>query len=221
MSGAVFPAAEDAPQDGAAALSLPAGPAFGDAAASGGAGDFVLLDRAAAGDRAAFAVLEERHHVTLAAMVRQRAGARAPVEDLVQETFASALAHLPRFARRSSFLTWTGSIALNLATDWSRRERRRARLAPKAGVGGDEVPGRDLGAAEASAERREEAERARAALERLPAPMRLAVTLRIVEDLPYEEVAARLAAPVPRVRTWVSRGLLRLRRKLEVRDAGE
>jgi DNA-directed RNA polymerase specialized sigma24 family protein len=48
--------------------------------------------------------------------------------------------------------------------------------------------------------------------------MRLAVTLRIVEDLSYEEVAARLAAPVPRVRTWVSRGLDRLRRTLETRD---
>jgi RNA polymerase sigma factor (sigma-70 family) len=58
----------------------------------------------------------------------------------------------------------------------------------------------------------------RAALDALPTRLRLAVTLRIVEDLTYEEVASRLAAPVPRVRTWVSRGLGRLRKELEADD---
>jgi RNA polymerase sigma-70 factor, ECF subfamily len=180
--------------------------------------DFEVLDRARAGDRVAFAALVERHHVVLASLVRQRAGGRAPVEDLVQETFAKALANVGGFRGRASFLTWTASIALNLATDWGRKQRRRERLAPRADFGGDEVAD-----AAASAphlvQRREEAERARAALDELPDAMRLAVTLRIVEDLSYEEVAARLEAPVPRVRTWVSRGLGVLRRKLEAVDA--
>src|SRR6185436_10102227 len=69
--------------------------------------DFDLLDRARRGDRAAFASLVERHYLVLASLVRQRAGPRAPVEDLVQETFAKVLAHLPGFRRRASFLTWT------------------------------------------------------------------------------------------------------------------
>ena len=74
------------------------------------------------------------------------------------------------------------------------------------------------GSAAETAECREESVRARAALDALPEAMRIAVTLRVVEDLSYEEVAARLAAPVPRVRTWVSRGLDRLRKELEVRN---
>ena len=180
--------------------------------------DYALLDRARDGDRDAFAVLVERHHRVVAAMVRQRAGPRAPVEDLVQETFARALAHLPGFARRASFPTWTSSIALNLATDWARKEKRRARLAPRADVEGDEVPAPAL--AMDLLERREEADRARAALDALPTTLRLAVTLRVVEDLSYDEIAARLDATVPRVRTWVSRGLSRLRRLLEVPDVG-
>jgi RNA polymerase sigma-70 factor (ECF subfamily) len=178
--------------------------------------DFALLDRARGGDREAFGTLVERHHRTLAALVRQRAGPRAPVEDIVQETFARALANLSLFARRASFLTWTATIALNLATDWARKESRRARLAPRADVPEDDVPHAGALAADAALERREDGARARAALDALPDALRLAVTLRVVQDLPYEEVAARLDAPLPRVRTWVSRGLARLRRNLEV-----
>ena len=65
---------------------------------------------------------------------------------------------------------------------------------------------------------REEAERARAAIDKLPLRMRIAVTLRVVEDLPYEAVAERLGAPVTTVRTWVSRGLRQVRSNMEVTD---
>ena len=216
MSGAALPAAEGLPEEEPAAIpcAAPAAAAWADSARAPADGDFALLSLARDGDRRAFAVLVERHHVTLASLVRQRAGARAPVEDILQDTFARALTHLPGFRARSSFLTWTATIALNLTTDWIRKERRRARLAPRADVDGDAVPGRDAGD---PLERREETARARAALDTLPVTLRIAVTLRVVEELTYEEVAARLAAPVPRVRTWVSRGLSRLRRTLEVR----
>jgi RNA polymerase sigma-70 factor (ECF subfamily) len=216
MSGAAYPAADEIPDpDGASGALLPAVDGeWADAASPARAADFALLARARGGDSAAFVSLVERHHVVLASLVRQRGGPRAPVEDILQETFAKALAGMGGFRGRSSFLTWTATIALNLATDWSRKERRRARLAPRADVETDAVPGPASGDA---AERREESDRARAALDALPEALRLAVTLRIVEDLTYEEVATRLGAPVPRVRTWVSRGLDRLRRKLEVR----
>ncbi len=217
MSGAAFPAADGLPdsEGSAGTLSPGADAAWIEATSPARAADFALLARARGGDGAAFASLVERHHVVLASLVRQRSGLRAPVEDILQETFAKALAGMGGFRGRSSFLTWTAAIALNLATDWSRKERRRARLAPRADIETDAVASPALGDA---AERREESDRARAALDALPQALRLAVTLRIVEDLTYEEVATRLGAPVPRVRTWVSRGLDRLRRKLEVRN---
>lgn len=211
MTHAAFPAVEG---ESAPALASSAEGVFAEALPASRAEDFALLERARDGDRAAFASLVGRHNRALASLVRQRGGPRAPVEDIVQETFARALTHLPGFRRRSSFLTWTATIALNLATDWGRKERRRARLAPRADVEQDDVAHGDACAADL-AQRREDAEIARAALDALPTSLRLAVTLRVVEDLSYEEVAMRLAAPVPRVRTWVSRGLERLRRKLE------
>jgi RNA polymerase sigma-70 factor (ECF subfamily) len=215
VSGAAIPAAEGLPEEeSAVSCAAPAAATWAEATVASHDGDFPLLARARAGDREAFARLVERHHVTLASLVRQRAGARAPVEDILQDTFARALTHLPGFRARSSFVTWMATIALNLTSDWIRKERRRARLAPRADEDADAVPGRS---AADPIEAREESARARAALDTLPVPMRVAVTLRVVEDLTYEEVAARLAAPVPRVRTWVSRGLGRLRQSLEVR----
>lgn len=216
MSGAAYPAADGLPDPDGSAGTLASGDdaAWFDAPSPARAADFALLARARGGDSAAFAALVERHHVVLASLVRQRGGQRAPVEDILQETFAKALAGMGGFRGRSSFLTWTAAIALHLATDWSRKERRRARLAPRADVETDAIPCPVAGDA---VERREESDRARAALDALPQSLRLAVTLRIVEDLTYEEVATRLDAPVPRVRTWVSRGLERLRRTLEVR----
>jgi RNA polymerase sigma-70 factor (ECF subfamily) len=188
----------------------------------GGGGDLgslpdgELLELSRGGDRAAFGELVDRHHRMLAGLIRQRLGPHEPVEDLLQEVFAKALSNLDRFGGRSTFATWAGAIAINLATDWQRKQARRRRLAPTADVEQDAVP--DPGRPLASVETREEAELAREAIGKLPIRMRLAVTLRVVEDLPYEKVAERLDAPVPTVRTWVSRGLKQVRSALEVRS---
>jgi len=175
-----------------------------------------LVELARAGDRAAFGVLVERHHAMLAGLLRQRLGPRGPVEDLLQDVFAKSLSRLDGFGGRASFATWAGSIALNLATDWQRKQARRRRLAPPADVEQDSVPAAYTPRPSTAAETREEVERARRAIEALPLNMRLAVTLRVVEELPYETVAERLDAPVTTIRTWVSRGLRQVRSLLEV-----
>jgi len=178
--------------------------------------DRELIERSRLGDRAAFGRLVERHHRALAAILRQRAGPAAPLEDLVQEVFARALAHLDGFRSDAAFLTWATSIGLHLATDWRRREERRRRLVPPADVESDAIAcprGRD---AARVAEDRDQVRRAREALDGLPDAVRAAITLRVVEELSYEDVAVRLGVPVPRVRQWVCRGLRRLRESLEV-----
>jgi len=152
----------------------------------------------------------------LAGLIRQRLGPRGPVEDLVQEVFTKALKNLERFDGRSSFATWAGTIALNLATDWRRKQARRRRLAPPSDVEQDTVPDGSASGPSRAAQLREEADLARAAIEKLPIRMRMAVTLRVIEEQPYETVAEHLDAPVTTIRTWVSRGLQQVRAALEV-----
>lgn len=191
------------------------------AAAAAEPTDRELIERSRLGDRAAFGRLVERHHRALAAILRQKAGPAAPLEDLLQEVFARALAHLDGFRADAAFLTWATSIGLHLATDWRRREERRRRLVPPSDVEGDAIAcprGRD---AARVAEDRDQVRRAREALDGLPDAVRAAITLRVVEEMSYDDVAARLGVPAPRVRQWVCRGLKRLRESLEVRHERE
>ncbi|MCE9637901.1 MAG: RNA polymerase sigma factor [Planctomycetes bacterium] len=182
--------------------------------------DRALLDRARAGDRGAFGVLVERHHQSLGAILRPRCGPDVPLDDLVQEVFARTLAHVGGFRSDASFLTWATSIGLHLASDWRRTGERRRRLAPTVDVAVAEPPCRHADLARAELESRDDLARARRALDALPDEMRIAVTLRVVEDETYETIAARMNAPLPRVRQWVCRGLKRLRGALEVGHDG-
>jgi len=182
--------------------------------------DAALLARAQSGDRGAFGLLVERHHRSLAAILRPSCGPAVAIEDLLQEVFARTLTHVAGFRSDASFLTWATSIGLHLASDWRRTADRRRRLAPTVDIADAEPPSRTDAGALAAVETRDDVERARRALDTLPEPMRVAVTLRIVEDESYEEIAARMKAPMPRVRQWVCRGLKRLRETLEERHEG-
>ena len=149
-----LPGDEPAPQPAAARLHVLEG-GGGDLAALP---DGTLLELSRGGDRAAFGVLVERHHRMLAGLIRQKLGPHEPVEDLLQEAFAKALSNLDRFGGRSSFATWAGAIAINLATDWQRKQARRRRLAPTTDVEQDSVPA--AGGSLRAVEVREEADRA-------------------------------------------------------------
>jgi RNA polymerase sigma-70 factor (ECF subfamily) len=185
-----------------------------------GEGDADLVARSRRGDRAAFGLLVERHHGTLGALVRQKYGPRAPVEDIVQETFARALRSMDGFRGEASFLTWAATIALHVAADGARRERRRDARVPTAPLdAADPPPSGDPGPESIAAER-DESRRAREALDLLPPAHRAAVTLRIVESVPYPEVAARLGTSEATARQWVSRGVRALREALRESGSG-
>lgn len=203
------------PRRGGAASS--ASDAGGSIAAPRETPDADLLARSRGGDRAAFGALVERHHGTLTAILRQRAGRDAPVEDFVQEVFARALVHVTTFRGDACFLTWATTIGTNLALDWRRREAVRRKTADTTSSP-DDVPCAAGERARDAIDEADEARRARQALDALPERMRLAITMRVVEGLDYETVAERLAAPMPSVRQWVSRGLRRLRETMEERD---
>lgn len=180
-----------------------------------------LLTRAAGGDREAFGTLVDRHAGALSAILRQKAGRDVPVDDLLQEVFARTLANVATFRGQASYVTWATSIGLNLVIDWRRKRTRRARLLPTEDVDGDSLAHPAGAHPLETLEQRDEARRAREALDELPDLQRVAITLRVVEDLSYGEVADRMGAPVGRVRTWVSRGLKRLRDALDRQEVSD
>jgi len=136
----------------------------------------------------------------------------------VQETFARAHARLSSFAGRSTFGTWITSIALRLCADLERARKSRRRH-----VG--ELPhdfdlDRDARAPRSAnpslqSEQRETVRDVEAALARLPRRLRVALTLRTIEGLEYEEVARAMGTTIRSARLYVWEARQRLARELD------
>ena len=144
--------------------------------------DRSLLQRAAAGDRAAMRDLYDRHHDGLFAFIRGRCGDEALAADVVQDAMLEVWRGAGRFAGGSSVRTWIFSIARNRLTD---RFRKSARLtyvdAPIEQV--DDGPG-----PEAAAMASHEAGRLRTCLDKLSEAHRTALRLAFYEDFTYEQI---------------------------------
>src|SRR5215210_3642693 len=93
--------------------------------------DAALLDRFAAGDRAALDELFRRYRGVAYRVAYRLLGREADALDAVQEGFIKALTHLDRFGGRSSFKTWLLRVVCNASLDMG-RQRKRAERVPQA-----------------------------------------------------------------------------------------
>jgi RNA polymerase sigma factor (sigma-70 family) len=155
----------------------------------------------------AFGELYARHVVAVHDWHARHVRWAAP--DLTAETFAQAWLARRRFRDRrdGSALPWLLGIARNVLRDSARRDRiatrARERLGLPLDMGGE--PGFD------EIEKRLSPRRPLArALAELPEHEREALELRVVGELPYEEVAERLEIRPAAARLRVSRALRRL-----------
>lgn len=129
-------------------------------------------------------------------------GERNLAEDLFQETFVRIVKALPSWQPRAKFSTWVFAIARNLVLDHFKQERRD----PVTAAGHAEEGGKIIflsetipceGASPAAlAERAEDVERLRKAIERLGVVKREALVLRVFQGLPYTEIAEITGCPV-------------------------
>ncbi|HEY3869092.1 MAG TPA: sigma-70 family RNA polymerase sigma factor [Actinocrinis sp.] len=94
-----------------------------------------VLERAQAGDEAAFRELTDPHRRELHVHCYRMLGSFQDAEDLVQETLVAAWRGLGDFAGRASLRTWLYRIATNQCLNALRTRSRR----PAAGPGGREV----------------------------------------------------------------------------------
>jgi RNA polymerase sigma-70 factor (ECF subfamily) len=165
------------------------------------------LVRAAATDPSAFGELYMRHVESVHGWFRRRLDWAA--SDLTAETFARAWLVRGRFRdeRGGSALPWLLGIAANVLADTVRRDRVETRARERLGLPLD--LGGDDGYAAV-----EDRLSPRLALERcllsLPEHERSALELRVLDELPYAQVAKRLAIRPAAARLRVSRALRRL-----------
>jgi len=171
--------------------------------------DEALLEQARQGDSGAFTVIVERYQDELYTMSLRLLGVPADAADVVQETFLRAYMNLPRL-RAVSVRGWLYRVAVNASRDVQRRAVRRPAdpLEDSEGKVLD-LPSPDVGP-EAALESRERVAAIRRALMTLPEDYRVAVVLRDVNDLTYEEIAEVLRVPLGTVKSRLSRARTQL-----------
>lgn len=181
-----------------------------------------LAGGARAGDPEAFAALVERIRGRLETWIRVRMGpllrSRLALDDVFQETLIQAHRSLGDFREKGpgSFQRWLFSVAENRLKDLhkyhaaqKRHPGHEAELRPR----GDEEHRlvESLAAHGTSpsegARRTEFAERLAEVLGTLPEDAREVVVLRLIEEQPFPEIAARLGRDVRVVRGLYARGL--------------
>jgi RNA polymerase sigma-70 factor (ECF subfamily) len=148
-------------------------------------------------------------------------GRREDAEDLVQETLVRALPALEKFEGRARLSTYLLRALGNL---WKNmlRSRKRSRLVEwQRGRGGeDDDEGKEIIAVDGSPspleqlEAKDRAGEIRSAVSRLEPNRRLALLLREVEELSYEEIAEMTGVPVGTVRSRLARARGDLRKLL-------
>ncbi len=172
--------------------------------------DAALL-AAARDDPAAFRALYDRHAERVRGYHLRRSGDAQAALDLTAETFAQAWLGRGRFRDEAdgSAAPWLFGIARNVLLASVRRGRMERAALERLGV-------RDRWDAPESAADPAEGwlEGADELLDTLPEEQRRAVSLRVMDDLPYQEVADALGTTPGAARVRVHRGLSALRARL-------
>jgi RNA polymerase sigma-70 factor, ECF subfamily len=171
-----------------------------------------VLARALAGDQAALADLMERSLPQVRAVLHRLLGARAEVEDLLQEARLRAVRGLAGFRGGATFATWFTRIALNLGLSELRRRRVAAAVPLDPAL---EVADPAQEEPWVHAQRVELRERLAAAVDRLPDAMREVFHLCCKDGLSSFAAAERLGVPAATVRTRLFHARRRLREALD------
>ena len=171
-----------------------------------------LMAAIASGDRAALRRLYQATSAKLFGVCLRILSDRDESEDVLQEVYLTIWRRADRFeASRASVMAWISTIARNRAID---RLRARGPLAFAEPVENLEI---DDGAPQADAlvAAAQEVAALNRCLSELDARAAAVIRTAFYEGVTYEALAQRLGAPLGTVKSWVRRGLLKLRACLE------
>jgi RNA polymerase sigma-70 factor (ECF subfamily) len=181
-----------------------------------------LLARVALADQRAFEELYRETGAHLYAVVLRIVRDRSIAEEIVQEAYVNVWHHAGTYdAARSQPLTWLTSIVRNRALDMKRRrEIDTVELrtgdddsAPDFPADGPTPVDMLLSAADARS--------IRDCVDGLEGNTKQAIALAFFHGLTHGELAAQLREPLGTVKSWIRRGLEKLRRSLDAVGAAE
>ena len=183
--------------------------------------DDISIEALRRGDRAEFARLVDTYSAPIYRLGLRMLGNEQDAEDVLQNTFLSALTHLANFEGRSSVLTWLYRIAVNEALMVLRRGRPEVNiddndlsddsdnLSPSQFVDWGALPENELLSAEGK-------QALDAAIRNLPENLRVVFLLRDIQELSIKDTADALGITEANVKIRLLRARLSLREQLSV-----
>lgn len=171
-----------------------------------------LLERLADGDQLAFDPLYSATSLKLFGIVFRILKQREVAEEVLQEVYIKVWENAGRFDRdRASPITWMAAIARNTALDTARRREPSTVAEPD---NWHEIIDLDRSPLENVAWS-EDLRRLENCLDGLDADHREAIKLAYLDGLSRKALASQFTQPVGTIKTWLHRGLKRLRDCLE------
>jgi RNA polymerase sigma-70 factor, ECF subfamily len=186
---------------------------------AGGQSDADQL-RAARRDPAAFTAFYRAHAEWVYRWLLARVGDPAAASDLTAETFAQALVALPRFrgSEPGSGTAWIFGIARNLLRRSYERRRVESKARRRLGMPIAAHLPESVEDTDARLDAQALAGELEEALGTLTPELRLALELRVVEGLSYEEIATATNATEVNARMRVSRALRALALRMKANE---
>jgi RNA polymerase sigma-70 factor, ECF subfamily len=178
-----------------------------------------VVAAARAGDHQAFRAIMQRHNQRLFRVARGLMRDDSEAEDVLQEAYVRAFAHIASFRGEAAIATWLTRIVINEAKSRLRSRRPTVELeavetAQQAGAQLINFPGRITSDPEADVAKSQIRRLLEGAVDQLPEAFRVVFILRDVEGLSIEDTAAQLGVKAETVKTRLHRARRLLRQAL-------
>lgn len=181
--------------------------------------DEELVKRVQGGDTAAFDLLVRKYQHRIAALIGRYVSDWSEVQDVAQETFIRAYRAMANFRGDAQFYTWLHRIAVNTAKNHLVAYNRRPPIddidVEDAEHFDSGIRLRDSDTPERELMRQQLEQTVMRAVEALPEELRVAINLREVDGLSYEEIAERMGCPIGTVRSRIFRARDAIDRELK------
>jgi RNA polymerase sigma-70 factor (ECF subfamily) len=171
--------------------------------------DHALVERVQKGDNRAFDLLVRKYQHKIVAVISRYISDWSECQDVAQEAFIRAYRAMANFRGDSQFYTWMYKIAINTAKNYLVSQGRRPPT--------DDISIEDAVLLDGGTRLKERATPERELLrqeieqtvfdtvESLPEDLKVAITLREVDGLSYEEIAQTMNCPIGTVRSRIFR----------------
>jgi RNA polymerase sigma-70 factor (ECF subfamily) len=177
------------------------------------AADAELVARARTGDQRALNAIYRGHRRAVGRHLLMLTHDASAVDDLVQDTFVTAFSKLEQYTGNSRLGTWLHGIAVNIARNHrSKRTRRRGLFDRFVRPG---VTQAASATADAGTREREALAALYRALDELTSDQREAFILRVIEDVPLQDAAEVLGAPIATISYRARQAQARVRQCLQ------